>query len=169
MNKSKIDEMIKKHEITIGFNPEKGEVLRFRAGAKEVREEIKSLKPEILAELKRRKSECQTKITSIEGLEEIRHAKYQLSEWRKKNNASIDRGDSVYVPRPKVDVDALEKQYPRAAAYLLAEGYRFSANYNKSAAGEKAMERIINGEDHETVISEMESEWSEYAHQHRFD
>lgn len=167
---NRIDELINKYEITAGFNPQKGEVLRFRTGvSNEIREEIKSMKPEILAELKRRKSERQSKIDAIEGLKEIEHARYLIAEWRRKNNASIDRGDSVYVPRPKVDIAALEAQYPRAVAYLFAEGYSYAANFRKAAAGRRALEKIINGEDHEKVISDMEAEWSEYTHQHRFD
>ena len=33
----------------------------------------------------------------------------------------------------------------------------------KSAAGRKAKERIINGEDPATVLAEMETEWAEYC------
>lgn len=44
-----------------------------------------------------------------------------------------------------------------------AEAYEQAENYVKSAAGRKAKERIINGEDPATVLSEMETEWAEYC------
>ena len=44
-----------------------------------------------------------------------------------------------------------------------AEAYERAENYVKSAAGNKAKERIINGEDPATVLAEMETEWAEYC------
>lgn len=44
-----------------------------------------------------------------------------------------------------------------------AEAYERAENYVKSATGNKAKERIINGEDPATVLAEMETEWAEYC------
>lgn len=44
-----------------------------------------------------------------------------------------------------------------------------AAHYAKAGAGRRALERIINGEDHNTVIEEMEAEWSSHCREHIFD
>lgn len=54
----------------------------------------------------------------------------------------------------------LEEKYPRAAAYRKAQGYSWAAHPKRSALGEKAMSRILDGEDHTAVIQEMEDAWA---------
>ena len=58
---------------------------------------------------------------------------------------------------------ALQAKYPRAAAYLKAREWGCAAHYVKAKAGRDAEERIINGEDHATVIAEMEKSWDAYC------
>ena len=60
-------------------------------------------------------------------------------------------------------IDALKAKYPRAAAYLKAREWGCAAHYVKAKAGRDAEERIINGEDHATVIAEMEKSWDAYC------
>lgn len=67
------------------------------------------------------------------------------------------------------DFDNLYATYPRAEAYLKAEQYRDAANYVKSAAGEKALEAIINGADPAESIAAMEAEWNAYCEKHIWD
>jgi len=70
-------------------------------------------------------------------------------------------------PAPKRhDVDALAAQYPRAACYLKAEGYRDAANHHKAAAGQRAMDLLTEGgsiEEAERVLANWlpESAWTD--------
>lgn len=133
----------------------------------------KARKPEIMAYLlakeaaqAQEKAEHQAKIDAIEGLEEIRAAEIALEKY----HAAFERmmedesNDGVNPPaKPRVDIAALIAKYPRAAAYRKAESWTYSGHYAKSAAGQRAMERIENGEDHVTVLAEMADEWSTYC------
>jgi hypothetical protein len=53
--------------------------------------------------------------------------------------------------------------YPLAAAYALAESYSHAANDSKASAGQRAMQRIEQGQDPLAVAAEMQSEWSAAA------
>ena len=74
-------------------------------------------------------------------------------------NTIISRGYGKVPAKPEANLEALEAQYPIAAAYRLAKSYERAANYNKSAAGSKAVVRIENGEDYKQVLADMEAEW----------
>lgn len=111
-------------------------------------------------------AEREQKIKEIPGLAEIKKAVADLEKWHSEFNKSFERGcGGLGVrPKPKYDLESMKKQYPRAAAYLRAEGYSLAANYAKVAAGRKALEKIINGDDPEITIKEMENEWTIEAH-----
>ena len=47
---------------------------------------------------------------------------------------------------------------PAAAAYIKAKDFSRSSDFDKHVAGRRAMARILNGDDHEEVIADMESE-----------
>lgn len=72
-------------------------------------------------------------------------------------------------PRPQYDMDALHKAYPRAAAYLEAESMANASHYAKAAAGQRALERIINGEDAAAALSDARAEWGAHAAEHMWD
>lgn len=75
--------------------------------------------------------------------------------------------DGVNPPaKPKTDVDALREQYPVAAAYIRAESWNSASHDVKAAAGHKAMAAIRDGQDYQTVIATMETEWSEWCTEH---
>lgn len=127
---------------------------------------IKAAKDDIInyyKEIKQEREERVRKIEAIEGLKELEKAR---SEWRKYHyefNRIMESGDSIFPARPEIDPDEIAKIYPRAAAYIKAESYASARNVDKYSAGKKALERIINGEDYEVVITEMESEWKAAA------
>lgn len=137
---------------------------------------IKAAKPEIVSMLLekresgiRAEQERQKKIAAIPGLREIEAARADLVNWKLEFNASFEGegGSGVGVrPKPKYDMDAMYAQYPRAKAYLDAQEFAASENDAKSAAGRKAMETIINGENHEQAIDTMNSEWAAYCEAH---
>ena len=140
---------------------------------------IKAAKPEIVAALLaqreaslRAEQERQSKIDAIPGLREIKAARTDFVNWKLEFDASFDgeNGGGVGVrPKPKYDMDALHAKYPRAKAYLDAEDFAASDNDAKAAAGRKALEAIINGENHEQAIHAMNSEWSAYCEKHIWD
>lgn len=105
----------------------------------------------------------------IQGLGEIRQAQSQWSAYREKFADAMERGTGIFPAQPKIDIEALNQQYPRAAAYIQAERFAHAAHYAKSAAGKKAMARIINGDDCATALEDMQAEWSDYAESRMWD
>lgn len=171
-------EMIKRYRIALKLD-EHGQptdtLVVYRAD-KSALAAIKAAKPEIVATLLaqrdagiRSQRERQEKINAIPGLREIEAARADLEEWRLEFNASFDGegGGGVGVrPKPKYDMAAMYAKYPRAKAYLTAQDYANSENDAKSAAGRKALEAIINGEDYKLAISAMETEWNDHVANH---
>jgi hypothetical protein len=141
-------------------------------------DEIKSSKPEILIYLAEKKAaeetsrrEREAKINSIKGLKELQNAiddeeNYHCEFNRRMESESLS---GILPTPPKANSDELRIKYPRAAAYIKAENWKYANHYAKSAAGEKALERIINGEDYAQVLAEMEAEWSAHCEEHIWD
>ncbi len=114
--------------------------------------------------------ERQEKIKAIEGLKELEFAREDIAAWHEEFAKSFDHVGGLGVrPRPNHDLKALAEKYPRASAYLKAESWSYAANYEKAAAGKKALERIINGEDYALALSNMEAEWSKACESHIWD
>lgn len=140
---------------------------------------IKAAKPEIVAALLaqreaglRAEQERRAKIDAIPGLREIEAARTDLVNWKLEFDASFDgeNGGGVGIrPKPKYDMDAMYAKYPRAKAYLDAADFAASENDAKSAAGMKALEAIINGEDYERAVSTMDAEWKAHVADHLWD
>ena len=102
-------------------------------------------------------AERKAKVAAIEGLAELRAA---VKEWAHYLNAraAFERGEIGIKAVPAYDhskVEALAKKYPRAAAYLEAEKWIYSANPVKVRLAARALEKILDGEDPEAVIQEM--------------
>lgn len=117
-------------------------------------------------------AERKAKIDAIDGLAEIYAAINDEIRYRREFNAMMDDegNDGARPPkRPAANVADLEAKYPCAAAYIKAEDYSLSGNHAKSSAGQKALEKIINGDDYAAVLDEMESEWSAYCDAHMWD
>lgn len=145
---------------------EKGDWEKIAAAKEEIREIL--LKE--FEEERRASDEREAKINAIPGLKEIKAAKEDLENWHYEWEDSFhDVGGLGVRPKPQYDFDELYKKYPRASAYLKAEAYSRAANYAKASAGKKALERVINGEDCDTILAEMEAEWSAYCDEHIWD
>ena len=81
-----------------------------------------------------------------------------------------ENGGGVGVrPKPKYDMDAMYAQYPCAKAYLDAQEFAASENDTKSAAGKKALDAIINGENYEQAIAAMNSDWATHCKSRLWD
>lgn len=184
-----IDEMVRKYGITLELKTENGVTAptgrigigrAYSRASDAEKAEVKARKKEIYDYLIAQRTEQEAtaderrrKIAAIEGLEELRHAEFDLSEWNKKFKASFDGESAVgglgVGPRPKVDIDALKAKYPRAAAFMQAEAWSLADNYIKSGAGCDAMEKIINGDSYSAAIAEMERIWAEYVNANIWD
>ncbi len=106
---------------------------------------------------------------AIPGLKELEAAKAEQATYHEAFSRAVDSGDSIYPAKPKSDPAELSAQYPMAAALLRAESYSRAANYHKASAGQKAVERILDGDDWEKAVSDMEAEWNEAISEHMRD
>ena len=168
--KMKIQEMIDKYKIAI--TTVKGEKALQLSGVGINQNEIdfiRTHKPEIistiLADEAAAKAESEarkSKIASIEGLTELQDAIASWDEYHAERNRRFDNEQlsSFGIKAPTQSVSDLKSKYPRAAAYLKALSYSDASNFEKSAAGSRALKRIINGDDFNVVIKDMEAEWS---------
>lgn len=174
-------ELILRHRISLKLDEHgqpTGNLVVYRAD-KATLAAIKAAKPEIVAALLaqreaalRAEQERQAKIAAIPGLREIEAARADLVNWKLEFDASFDgeNGGGVGIrPKPKYDVDAMYAQYPRAKAYLDAQEFAASENDAKSAAGKKALESIINGENHEQAVAAMNSAWAAHCGRNIWD
>lgn len=139
------------------------------------REEAQEIKAYLIAERDAKAAAAaarEAKIAAIEGLKEIKTAIYDRQRYRREFNAMMDDefNDGARAPKlPTADIDALMAKYPRAAAYIKAENYSYAEHDVKSAAGKKALDKIINDEDYTAALAEMEAEWSAYCTNHMWD
>lgn len=174
-------ELIKQYRISLKLDEQgqpNGNLMVCRAD-KSALAAIKAAKPEIVAALLAQREAClraeqerQSKIDAIPGLREIKAARADLVNWKLEFDASFDgeNGGGVGVrPKPKYDMDTLQAKYPRAKAYLDAQDFAASENAAKSAAGQKALEAIINGDDYALAISAMEAAWKDHVADHLWD
>lgn len=147
--------------------------LRVRASVPaETLDFIRAEKPGILAYLQEAKvleKRRNAALASMEGIDEIRKAIYAIHNFHRQLNDAMDNEDYRPIKRPEADLEALCKKYPVAKAYLDAEAFSLSENAVKSQYGRDAMNRILDGENHEKVISDMDAAWSEYVNRHAFD
>jgi hypothetical protein len=135
---------------------------------------IKNNKTLIINEIKKIKAEEEQRkanIEAIEGLRELQQAINDKLNYRYEWNRRMEDEalSSIMPEKPAVSVVELKAKYPRAAAYITAEGWSRSSNSGKRQAGKKALERIIAGENHEQVLADMEAEWSEYVRARMWD
>jgi hypothetical protein len=124
---------------------------------------VESVIAELRAEHENKKASVQA---NVPGLDQLRKAADDEERYADERNRMMDdeHNDGVRPPRPvAVRYGDLAIQYPIAAAYLKAEDWEYAENYAKAQAGGRAKARIAAGENHQVVLSEMESEWSRAA------
>lgn len=115
-------------------------------------------------------AERRAKIAAIEGLEALRSLEALWDEYRARFEQFIDNDAIGRCPdMPLTTLDEARAALPRAAAYLDAERFADAAHYAKSAAGVRAINRILDGEDYSDVIDDMHAEWSSYCNAHAWD
>ncbi len=130
-------------------------------------------KAEIIAELRRRQEQAaaaarehQARIDAIEGLRELQAALNAHDAYRRAFAHMMDDGQNDGIRPPAVPASSIEElraRYPRAAAYIKADAWACAEHYAKAAAGRKALERIIQGDDYAAALADMEAEWAAYC------
>ena len=135
---------------------------------------IKNNKPLIINEIKKIKAEQEQRKANIEAIEGLKELKAAIAaqeqyEYERQKRWESESLSSILPKPPQVDVEELKTKYPKAWAYIRAEGWANARHYAKAAAGRVALERIINGDDHDQVIADMEAEWNAYTEQHIWD
>lgn len=124
-------------------------------------------KHEIIEYINHRHDEYTKKVMGIDGLEELRKCYAAWDAYYSDCGRWVaNKGCSNPPKKPDVTVDELEERYPWAKTYLEAVTYSFSRNETMSSIGEKAVKRILEGEDQDTVIEEMKDEWARYCDDH---
>nr|DAH25601.1 MAG TPA: hypothetical protein [Caudoviricetes sp.] len=134
--------------------------------------EVQEIKAALLAEQAEERETAERRRNlrdAIPGLKELEAAREAQATYREAFARAVDSGDGIYPAKPKGDPAELSARYPMAAAMLRAESYSRATNYHKAAAGQKAVERILDGEDWEKAISDMEAEWKEAVSEHMWD
>lgn len=126
-----------------------------------------------LTEMKATAEDRKRRIDAIEGLKEIRDARYKIERYNAEFRKEMESPEGLIVApvRPNVDLNSLNAMYPRAAAYLKAESYSCAANYEKAACGREALEKIIYDENNTfaQIIEEMESKWNDCCMKRMWD
>lgn len=103
---------------------------------------------------------AQVEACKIEGIDEIGSAALAYEIALDNYRTAIARGIHIPAAPTRDKIEALKAQFPRAAAWHKADAYAHSYNVSKAAAGRNARTRIENGEDYQTVIAEMDNEWT---------
>lgn len=80
--------------------------------------------------------------------------------------AGIAYLESVMHDKPKKLIRIAEKIYPQAAAYIKAREYARSHYPVKAVLGERAVKRILSGENYVSVVDDMRKAWSMYVQLH---
>lgn len=100
--------------------------------------------------------------TNVKGYDQLSSAISASRLEYQKQSKSIAAGERLYTAKD-TGVASLTKKYPRAAAYIEAEGYANASNYIKSAFGREAMTDIRMGKPYKKAISDMKKKWTKYV------
>lgn len=98
---------------------------------------------------------------SIPGIKKLEAAKAEQAAFDEAYKLAL-KGFGKYPDEPESDLDELEAQYPMAVALLYAEMYRDSANAEKAALGQKAVDNILDGADWAQEIDAMKKQWRKH-------
>lgn len=105
-------------------------------------------------------------IKNVPGLEELRDAIANEKRYASQFSKMMEDGDNDGARPPsrvRISSKSMATQFPVAASYIKAENWQYASHFVKAGAGRRAVERIKNGDPHETVIAEMKTEWSDYC------
>lgn len=175
-NNKKIEALISKYGLSIRNNNVISNRTDYERAKKDgMVDEIKNSKEKIIKYIKDKErkqkeaaEERARKIAAIPGLSEIRQIIAEEERYERNVSRQINSGQSVFnFGKKPASSSELRKQYPVADAFLKAEAKKYSNNYEYSAAGAKALERIINEpQNYQKAIDNMKKEISEATRRH---
>lgn len=110
------------------------------------------------------------KLKAIEGLDELERAITDWSDYNRAMSRYIERDCTGKAPvKPSNTVEELSEKYPRAAAFIKADQWSYSAHYFKATCGDKAKCRILDGDNYKEAIADMKAAWAQYTEERAFD
>ena len=98
----------------------------------------------------------------IDGIDEIEAV---TLAWRCYDKGIKDYWDGhrdTKPEKPKEGIQEVERRYPVAAVYLYAEKWVNSRDSIKVRLGKQAQVRLLDGEDHETVLADMRKDLASF-------
>ena len=102
----------------------------------------------------------QEKIRNIPGIVDLFAARKEWDTYFEEMRVFLRSPIDALPPHmPSTDITALSAQYPQAAAFMDALEFSKDPNEAKSAAGDAALAKILEGADPATAIQEMVVEW----------
>lgn len=175
MEKKEIAAMIRKYNIVDNFDG-RIRILNQHAVNEQIYKEIVAAKPEILAYLaeQREKIRAENKrkednFNAIPGVPELREARRQMAEYRRKFNQAFERGDGLYPMPPQIDDTKIAEQYPSAVFALQVENETMRSNYELSGIAQRAYDALREGENWEKVKKIFDAEKTEFVNKHIWD
>lgn len=106
--------------------------------------------------------ERKKKVQGVDGLIELMAALNERNAYMQGRKDFEEGLITEMPPKPTTSVAEMKQKYPRAAAYLEAQSWSWSASFKKSGLGKQAMERILNGDDPDTVLEDMQNAWTAF-------
>lgn len=179
MTREALEKIIEKYNIKIAMaDDEKISVYNVDLLMKDNMDDtIRTNKADILAILRDRREakrkayeDRKRKIEAIEGLNEILECRNAWANWHADFEHMMETESAImHVSAPITKEKDLREKYPRADAYLKAQHEANKSNYELSAIGRKALERIIDGDDYLSAIEAMDLEIAEFVKKHAWD
>ena len=165
-------DFVKKYQITLESFNRKAMLSELRWTTWGVKDEVMARKDEILSYLTEHhekdealKAVLLEKSTVIPGLSEIRSIenelkKVRIEEFDLRKNDEFEKLDAIESKRQALSQQNgdLRCTYPRAVAFLHAEYYADTNNHYQCGPALIAMQRLIDGDDPDTVTEELNKE-----------
>jgi hypothetical protein len=98
------------------------------------------------------------------GYNAVSDVYYAWCAYQDAMNEYMDSETPIPAPNaPEVTEETVKAQYPVGALYFEMHQWTNASNYSKVAAGKKAIERMVNGDDPQAAYDDAQKEWSKAA------
>lgn len=167
MTKQQIEQLIDDNSIRlIDGDKITGHIGEFTADVDAVKAQIRDNKAAIMAILREREdyAKHQAAFEDACGYNKICTAFVAWNKYMDELESCMeDEGEAKFPVRPKMTQDDVLALYPVGAIYHTLRGWLDAANCEQRAAASKAIERLVNGDDPQTVYAEANAEWTHAA------
>ena len=108
------------------------------------------------------------RINAIEGLDVLENAHNAIGKWRMGFASAIENenGIGLIAACPKYDFDALNAQYPVAAAYLVAREWEWDFSLTMQELGRKCVDDLLDGMNPDDAIAKMKAAYKDHCENH---